>query len=118
MHHYVTLPGTVPGIARKPFSDAVRAGDTLYVSGCIGLDADGKPPADVAAEARTLMETLRRVLEEAGMSLADLVMVTIFASDVADFAPSTRCISAFSASGFRRARSSARGRSYSGRVSS
>ena len=75
-----TLP---PGVTRKPFSDAVRAGKTLYVSGRIGLDGDtGKPPQAAPDEARALMENLKGVLDEAGMEMLDLVQVTVFSPDV------------------------------------
>lgn len=83
------LPGKTlrPGMTRWPFSDAVRAGDTLYVSGRLGIDrTTGKPPADVADEARLLMDDVRGVLAAAGMTTAELVMVTIFAPDVGVFA--------------------------------
>jgi 2-iminobutanoate/2-iminopropanoate deaminase len=86
---HIDLPGKTlrPGMTRWPFSDAVRAGDTLYVAGRIGIDpATGKPPPDVADEARILMDDVRRVLSAAGMTPDDLVMVTIFAPDVGDFA--------------------------------
>jgi 2-iminobutanoate/2-iminopropanoate deaminase len=86
---HIDLPGKTlrPGMTRWPFSDAVRVGDTLYLAGRIGIDpATGKPPPDVADEARILMDDVRRVLEAAGMTPDDLVMVTIFAPNVADFA--------------------------------
>jgi reactive intermediate/imine deaminase len=85
---HVVLPGRTPprGMDRLPFSDAVVAGETVYVSGRIGLDpVTRRPPADLADEARLLMDDLRGVLREAGATLDDLVMVTIFAPDVADF---------------------------------
>ncbi len=74
-------------MTRWPFSDAVRAGETLYVSGRLGLDpATRRPPAAVEDEARALMDDLRAVLTAAGLTCDDLVMVTIFAPDVAHFA--------------------------------
>lgn len=86
---HIDLPGKqLPrGMDRWPFSDAVRAGDTLYLSGRLGLDpATRKPPAEVTDEARLLLDDVRRVLETAGMTMDELVMVTIFAPDVAHFA--------------------------------
>jgi 2-iminobutanoate/2-iminopropanoate deaminase len=74
-------------MTRWPFSDAVRVGGTLYLAGRIGIDpATGKPPPDVADEARILLEDVRRVLAAARMTMDELVMVTIFAPDVGDFA--------------------------------
>ncbi|HEX3467311.1 MAG TPA: RidA family protein [Candidatus Elarobacter sp.] len=86
---HIDLPGKTlpPSMPRWPFSDAVRAGDTLYLSGRLGLDpVTHKPPADAADEARQLLDDVRRVLETAGMTMDDLVMVTIFAPDVSHFA--------------------------------
>jgi len=85
---HIDIPGKTlpPGMTRWPFSDAVRAGDTLYVSGRLGLDpATRRPPPDVADETRCLMEDLQRVLTAAQMTIDDVVMVTIFAPDIALF---------------------------------
>ena len=44
----------------RPFSDAVRVGQTLYLAGRIGLDpATQKPPADAAAEVRNVMDQIK-----------------------------------------------------------
>jgi 2-iminobutanoate/2-iminopropanoate deaminase len=86
---HIDLPGKTlrPGMTRWPFSDAVRVGDTLYLAGRIGIDpATGKPPAGIADEARVLLDDVQRVLAAARMTMEDLVMVTIFAPDVGDFA--------------------------------
>ena len=65
-----------------PFSGSVKVGDTLYISGQIGLGPDRKPPIDVTAEAKLVMDTVKRVLADAGMTPDDLVSVQIFCSDV------------------------------------
>jgi reactive intermediate/imine deaminase len=86
---YIVLPRErLPkGMTRLPFSDAVRAGDTVYVSGRLGLDpATGRPPAEPADEARFMLDDVRNVLAAAGLTMSDLVMVTIFAPDVGHFA--------------------------------
>jgi 2-iminobutanoate/2-iminopropanoate deaminase len=85
---HIVLPraSLPPGVKQLPFSDAVRAGDTLYISGRLGLDrATRKPPEDPADEARLLLDDVRAVLAAAEMTMNELVMVTIFA-DVAHFA--------------------------------
>jgi reactive intermediate/imine deaminase len=69
-----------------PFSDAVWHGDTLYISGQIGLDPKtGKPPATVEEEAQLVMDNVKRTLESAGLTMDDLLSVQIFCSDVALF---------------------------------
>lgn len=65
-----------------PFSGAVRVGDTLYISGQIGLGPDRKPPKDVAAEAKLVMDAMKKQLVDAGMTMDDLVSVQIYCSDV------------------------------------
>jgi 2-iminobutanoate/2-iminopropanoate deaminase len=70
---------------KPPFSDAVLVGETLYLSGHIGLDKDNKVPADVEAEARLVMQQFEATLKSAGMGLEDLVYVQVFCSDVAHF---------------------------------
>ncbi|HYE87737.1 MAG TPA: Rid family hydrolase [Vicinamibacterales bacterium] len=65
-----------------PFADAVQVGDTLYVSGRGGVDlATMKPPAAVKDEVKMLMEDFKAVLALAGMTMDDLVSVTVFCTD-------------------------------------
>jgi 2-iminobutanoate/2-iminopropanoate deaminase len=66
-----------------PFSGAVKVGDTLYLSGQLGLGPDRKPPADPTAEAKLVMDAVKKVLNDSGMTPDDLVSVQIFCSDVA-----------------------------------
>jgi enamine deaminase RidA (YjgF/YER057c/UK114 family) len=67
-----------------PFSDAVLVGDTLYLSGNGGIDlATMSPPDDPRDEARLLMENFQRTLSLAGMTLDNLVSVTIYCPDLA-----------------------------------
>lgn len=67
-----------------PFSDAVLVGDTLYLSGALGLE-DGKVPADPADEARLVLGAIKSTLEGAGMTMDDLVYIQIFCSDVSHY---------------------------------
>ena len=70
-----------------PYSQAIQAGDFLYVSGQIPVDpATGSVPAEIAAQARQSLENLKAIVEAAGYSLADVVKTTIFAADIANFA--------------------------------
>ena len=72
--------------ANLPFSDAVWHGDTLYLSGHIGLDPKtGRPGATPEEEARLVLDGLKRTLESAGLTMDDLVSVQIFCSDVSLF---------------------------------
>ena len=76
---YIKPEGTTP----RPFSAAVLAGDTLYVAGHIGLDPKtGKPPADVDQEIKLLLGQFKATIEKGGMTMDDLVMVTVYCPDV------------------------------------
>jgi reactive intermediate/imine deaminase len=70
------------------YSQAVRAGDTVYVSGQIPLDpATGELVAgDVAAEIRRVFDNLQAIAEAAGGSLAQAVKVNVYLTDLAHFA--------------------------------
>lgn len=78
------INGNSAGGDGLPFSGAVMVGDTLYLSGALGL-VDGKVPADPADEARAVMDAIKSTLEDAGMTMDDLVSVQIFCSDVAHY---------------------------------
>ena len=75
-----------PAASTAPFSEAVLKGDTLYVSGHLGIDPQtGKPGATPEEEARLVMESFKRTVEAGGMTMDDLVSVTVYCSDVADY---------------------------------
>jgi reactive intermediate/imine deaminase len=68
------------------YTDAVRVGDLLFVSGCVPTDADGNVVGgdDVAAQARKTLENIGVILERAGASFADVAKVTVFLTDIDD----------------------------------
>jgi 2-iminobutanoate/2-iminopropanoate deaminase len=81
--HYINARSAADENA-APFSGAVKAGDTLYLSGSIGR-VDGKIPDDPADEARAVMDAVKSRLEAAGMTMDDIVSVQIFCSDVSHY---------------------------------
>jgi 2-iminobutanoate/2-iminopropanoate deaminase len=66
------------------FTDAVRAGGLLFVSGIVAVDAEGNLVGgdDVVAQTRQVFENMRAVLAAAGCGFGDVVKVTIFLTDV------------------------------------
>jgi len=68
------------------FTDAVRAGNLLYVSGIVAVDGAGNlvGDADVVAQTRQVFENMRAVLTAAGCGFEDVVKVTLFLTDVDD----------------------------------
>jgi 2-iminobutanoate/2-iminopropanoate deaminase len=76
------VPRSASDATLPPFSGAVQVGNTLYLSGDIGIDENQKVPATAEAEARRLLDNVQRTLKEAGMTMDDLVFVQVFCSDV------------------------------------
>jgi 2-iminobutanoate/2-iminopropanoate deaminase len=77
----------VPALAEpiSHYTDAVLAGDLLFISGCVPVDGNGRLVAgDVVAQARQVFANIRAVLEAAGAGFADVVKVTVFLVDVDD----------------------------------
>jgi 2-iminobutanoate/2-iminopropanoate deaminase len=72
--------------AQLPFSDAILAGNTLYLAGRIGLDAKtGKPPEKIEDEIKILLDSEKDVLAQAGMTMDDLAYVQISCTDLSLF---------------------------------
>jgi len=68
---------------QAPFSNAVLAGDTLYMAGSIGLDPkSGKAPEKIEDEIKNLFDSYKAVLNASGMSMDDLVFVQVFCTDL------------------------------------
>lgn len=68
------------------YTDAVRAGGLLFVSGCIPVDESGRLVGgdDVTAQARQVFANVGRVLEAAGAGFDDVVKVTVYLTDIDD----------------------------------
>jgi len=81
---------TPPGAAapRGPYSPAVRAGDFVFVSGQLPIDAASGQivSPSVAQQTRQTIENLQTVLSAAGAGLADVVRCSVFLADIRDFA--------------------------------
>ncbi|MEM7610151.1 MAG: Rid family detoxifying hydrolase [Pseudomonadota bacterium] len=70
-----------------PYSDAVRAGDTLYLSGKLGIDPQTGELADGGIQAETLraLQNISRTLDDFDSSMDELVKCTVFLADVAEW---------------------------------
>ena len=84
-HHAILTPDAPAPIG--PYSQAIRAGHTVYLSGQIALDpATGQlVEGSLTDETHRVMQNLHAVLLAAGMSFADVVKVTIFLTDMGFF---------------------------------
>ncbi len=78
--------GSPPPLA--PYSPGARAGNVLYVSGTLALDAQGKlvGAGDVRAQTRHVLESIKAVLAAAGGKMSDIAFNQIFLKDLADYA--------------------------------
>ena len=78
----------VEGLAEpiSHFTDAVRAGGFLYVSGIVPVDGEGRLVGgdDVMAQTRQVFENMRAVLHAAGCGFENVVKVTVFLTDIDD----------------------------------
>ena len=70
---------------RLPFSTAVRAGDTVYLSGALGIGPDGKLAEGMAAQAKLAMDNLAAGLKQAGLGWGDVVKCTVMLDDMKDW---------------------------------
>lgn len=73
--------------ATGTYSQAIRVGDLVFVSGMTGRDPNsgGKLPADLESQARQMFANLDAILNAAGCTPADVVKVTLLLADIKDF---------------------------------
>jgi len=82
----ISTPGAPAAIG--PYSQAIRAGDFLFVSGQIPLDpATGTVLGDgIAEQTERVLENLKAILDAAGASFAHVVKTTVYLADMTEFA--------------------------------
>lgn len=71
-----------------PYVQAIADGDWIFTSGQIPLTADGtRVDGAIARQTEQVFDNLEAILQQAGSTLSQVVKVTVFLSDLADFAP-------------------------------
>ena len=76
-----------PG-AIGPYSQAVRAGNMIFVSGQLPINAEtGEMPSDIKAQTRESIKNIKAILAEAGATLDNVVKTTVLLADMEYFAP-------------------------------
>jgi reactive intermediate/imine deaminase len=107
---FFPVPGTLAGM-KLPFSEAVRVGDVLYLSGALGTDASGSLVAGgVEAETRQALANIAAVLGRHGSAMDRVVKATVMLADIGEwfaannvylehFGPNLPARSAFGTSG-------------------
>ncbi|HEY7803753.1 MAG TPA: Rid family hydrolase [Orrella sp.] len=87
MAHIPIIPaGSAPPLA--PYSPGVRVGNTIYVSGMLAMDKDGRSVGigDVAVQTRHVLESVKAVVQAGGASMSDIVYNAIILKDLSDYA--------------------------------
>jgi 2-iminobutanoate/2-iminopropanoate deaminase len=69
-------------VPNAPFSASVRVGDLVFLSGQIGITADGKLPADFTEQARLTMQNVQAALQQAGLGFDEVFKCTVMLADM------------------------------------
>jgi len=78
---FLARPGSI-----GPFSEAVRAGNLVFLSGMLGTDSTGRlAPGGVGPETRQTLENIKAALARNGLSVNDVVKCTVFLADIAEW---------------------------------
>ena len=77
----------IGGRPGRPFSEAVRVGDTYYFSGKIGANADTRAMSEgrTGAETRNVMEAFKEAFERQGLTFENIARATVYLADIADY---------------------------------
>ena len=71
-----------------PYSQAIQAGNLIFVSGQLPIDAaTGEMPSDIKARTRQSIANIKAILAEAGATLDNVVKTTVFLADMSYFGP-------------------------------
>ena len=74
-----------------PFSEAVRAGNILFLSGMLGTDSTGRLAAGgIGPETRQTLENIKAALARNGLTMNDVVKCTVFLADIAEWGAMNR----------------------------
>ena len=74
-------------LPERPYSQAMRVGNTFYFSGKLGVTEEtlGMTEGRIEAETRNVMESFRELFQEVGVGFEDVVQGTVYLADVADY---------------------------------
>ena len=88
-----------------PFSDAVRVGDVLYLSGQLGIGSDGKLPEGIEAQTKVALDNVGGILKRAGLGYEDVFHCTAMLADMKDWPAMNKVYVTYFPEGKRPARS-------------
>ena len=78
----INPPGTAEGL---PFSNGILVGDTLYVAGQEGLQNGKLVEGGIGPQTQAALENIKKIVEGAGLKMADVVSVTVYMADLSEF---------------------------------
>lgn len=82
----MAAPEFIQAAPNAPYSQAVRVGRTIYLSGTIGMTAEGKLAAGgIQPEAKQALENIKAALQPLGATMDDVVKCTVFLVDIAEW---------------------------------
>lgn len=79
------IPAPARGDTPRPFSEAVRVGDILYLSGQIGIRPDGTLPEGMTGQARQMMDNIGATLARQGLGWGNVFQCLVMLEDMADW---------------------------------
>jgi reactive intermediate/imine deaminase len=92
----IGAPRTGAGGMSLPFSPAIRAGDFVYVSGQVAFDANGELVAGgIVPQTRQTIENLRKILQQAGCTLDNVIKCNVWLADARDFSSFNKVYASF-----------------------
>jgi len=85
-----------------PYNHAVRVGDLLFTAGQIAIDPQtgNLVPGDVQAQTERTLQNVKAILEDQGLSFANVVKSTVFLTNLADFVPMNEIYAKFFTANF------------------
>jgi 2-iminobutanoate/2-iminopropanoate deaminase len=85
-HRRIGIAPVAPGAPPRPYTPAVMAGDTLYLSGNIGTDPKtNTPPEAFADAAKQALANQAALLQAAGLTWADVVKINVYVKDITKY---------------------------------
>jgi 2-iminobutanoate/2-iminopropanoate deaminase len=78
----INPPGTAEGL---PFSNGIVVGNTLYVAGQEGLENGKLVEGGVTVQAQAALTNIKKIVEQAGFQMSDVVSVTVYMADLSEF---------------------------------
>lgn len=79
-----------------PYSQAVDCGDLIFVSGQLPINSEsGEIPEGIEAQTRQALKNVDEILKAAGLSLKNACKVTVYLSDISEFAEMNKCYGEF-----------------------